>query len=78
MISGCTLIKQHRTSSQKDASSEGYCSVLKVQTEVVDGQKTQLDIKKHGGGMMVLVIVLVRSGNYRKSKNRRNQVRRTI
>ena len=30
----------------------------------MDGQKAQLDIKKHGGRMTVLVIVLVRSQNY--------------
>lgn len=33
---------------------------------VADGQKAQLDIKKHGGGM-ILIIVLVISGNYGKS-----------
>lgn len=31
---------------------------------IVDEQKTQIDIKKHGDGMMMLVIVLVGSINY--------------
>ena len=30
----------------------------------MDGQNAQLDIKKHGSGMMMLLIVLVRSRNY--------------
>ena len=30
----------------------------------MDGQKAQLDIKKHCGGIMMLVVVLVRRGNY--------------
>ena len=49
-----------------------------LQTKVVDGQKAQLDIKKHGSGMMMLVIVLVRSGNHEMSGNMEIQVRRSI
>ena len=30
----------------------------------MDGQNAQLNIKKHGSGMMMLLIVLVRSRNY--------------
>ena len=40
----------------------------------MDGQKTRLDKKKHGDGVMVLV----RNGNYRRSRNRETQVRRSI
>ena len=47
----------------------------RVQTRVVDLQKAQLDIKKHGGRMMILVIVLVKSINYGKSRNKETDVR---
>ena len=33
----------------------------------MDEQKAHLDIKKHGGGMMILVTVLMRSRNYGRS-----------
>ena len=33
---------------------------MKLQTGVVDEQKAQLNIKKHGRGIMMLVIVLVK------------------
>ena len=39
----------------------------------MDEQKTRLDKKKHGG-----VMVLVRNGNYRRSRNRETEVRRSI
>ena len=42
----------------------------------MDGQKDQVDKKKLVGGMMMLVMVLVRSRNYRKSENRETQVSR--
>ena len=35
----------------------------------MDGRKAQLDIKKHEGGMIMLVIVLVRSVNYGRIKH---------
>lgn len=35
----------------------------------MDGLKAQLYIKKHGGGMIILVIVLVESRNYGCSGN---------
>ena len=44
----------------------------------MDGQKVQLDIEKHGGGMMMLLKELLRSGNYGRSGNRERQVRRNI
>ena len=37
----------------------------------MDGQKAQLDIKKHGGGLMTLVIVSMRNGNYERIGNRK-------
>ena len=43
----------------------------------MDRQKAQLDIKKHGGRMM-LVIVLMRSVNYGRSGNRGTQQRRSF
>ena len=49
-----------------------------LQTGVVDGQKVQLDINKHGDGMMILVILLVRRGICGRSRNRETQVRRSI
>ena len=35
---------------------------MKLQTGVVDGQEAHLDIKKLGGGMMVLAIVVSGKG----------------
>ena len=61
-----SYINQYRASSQKDASVEHYWNVLKgalVEATDRNGQKAQLDIEKHGGGMMILVIGLVRSRN---------------
>ena len=43
----------------------------------MDRQKAQPDIKKHGSGMM-LAIVLVRQRNYARSGNREKHVRRSI
>ena len=37
----------------------------------MDGQKVQLDIRKHGGGLMMLVIVFVISGKYGRSGDRK-------
>ena len=51
---------------------------MKIQTGVIDGQKTQLSIKKHGGGMMILVIELVRSRIFGRSRNRETQLKRSI
>ena len=52
--------------------NESYWNVLKwpllEPTErIVDRQKVQLHITKHGGGMMMLVIVLVKTKNYGRS-----------
>ena len=52
----------------------GYWIVLKealLETAegLVDGQKTQLDIKKDRGEIIMLVKVLVRNGNYGRSGN---------
>lgn len=41
----------------------------KLQIGSVDEKKTKLDIEKHGDGMMMLVIVLVRSRSYGKEWN---------
>ena len=60
-----SYINQYRASSQKDASVEHYWNVLKgalVEATDKNGQKAQLDIEKRGG-MMILVIGLVRSRN---------------
>ena len=35
-----------------------------LQSKLVNGPKVQLDTKKQGSGMMMLVTVLVRSKNY--------------
>lgn len=50
----------------------------KLQIGSVDEKKTKLDIEKHGDGMMMLVIVLVRSRSYGKSGIREPQERRSI
>ena len=50
----------------------------KLQIRSVDEKKTKLDIEKHGDGMMMLVIVLVRSRSYEKSGIREPQERRSI
>lgn len=52
----------------------GYWIVLKgalleAAEGLVDGQKTQLDIKKDRGGIIMLVKVLVRNGNHGRSGN---------
>ena len=44
----------------------------------MDGQKAQLDIGKHGGGLMMLVIVFVINGNYGRSGDRKIKVKRSI
>ena len=49
----------------------------KLQAGVVDGLKAQLNLKKHGGRIM-LVTVLVESRNYGCSVNREMHVRRSI
>ena len=36
---------------------------------VVDGQKTQLETEKHGGRIVIFVMVLVRSVKYGRSEN---------
>ena len=42
----------------------------KLQAAIVDGQKAQLKIKKHVGGMMNFMTVLARSRNFRRSGKR--------
>lgn len=41
----------------------------------MDGQKSQLDIEKHGSKMMVLLILVVRILSYRRSENKETQER---
>ena len=53
-------------------------ALLEATTGAVNGQKAQLDIKKHGSGMMMLVKVLVRSRNYGRNGNREKQLRNSI
>ena len=67
------ILKLHEDSVNTDFRSANTEQV----GGVVGGQKAQLYIKKHGG-MMMLVILLVGSGNYGKSRNSKMQVRRSI
>ena len=78
-----SYINKYRAGSQKGTCVEGYWNVLKgVLLETTDRScgwtKYQLDIRKHGGGMMMLVIMLAKGGNYVRSGNREAQVRRRI
>ena len=41
-----------------------------LQAGIGEGQKVQLDIEKNYSGMMMLVIVLMRNVNYKRSGNR--------
>ena len=44
----------------------------------MDEQKVQLEIKKRGAGVEMLVIVLARTRNYGKSVKRDTEVRKSI
>ena len=80
-----SYINQYRATSQKDTSVEDYWNVLKVAlVEATDRScgwtKVQLHIKKHGGGVMMLVIVLLRSGSACNEKylDSRKKASRTV
>ena len=72
-----SYIKNYRTNGQKDASVEGYWYVLKWSQSFARSYRPELCME-HGGGMMNLVIVLVRSRNYGSSGYREIQVRKSI
>ena len=77
-------INKYRTSNQKDAFVEGCWNVLNEDLlETTDRscgltKKAQLYINKHGVGIMVFVMVFVRSENYGKSGKRETQVRKVF
>ena len=62
-------INKYKARSQKDASVEGHWNVLKgALLEATDKRcgwtkRPARDIKKHGGGKMMLAIVVMRSQN---------------
>ena len=56
MISSHLYINRYRASSQKDAFVEDYWNVLKGALLQVTGRRPT--IKTHGGGIIILVIVL--------------------
>ena len=78
-----TNIKKYRETCIKDVSVKWYWDGVKGALLVVIDRmyglgKRPRKIKKHSGGMMVLVIELVRSINYGRSGNREKRVRRSI
>ena len=76
-----SCINQYRATSQKDTSVEDYWNVLKEATDrSCVWTKVQLHIKKHGGGVMMLVIVLLRSGSACNEKylDSRKKASRTV
>ena len=64
-------------SSEGDALVIGYWKVLTralPQTGIAEGQKTQLNLEKHGGQIKMLMTVLMNSLSFGQSGNRETQI----